>query len=81
MTDKLLLKMLNVSAVQNDELLESDNPWENSGLFEGDIMIYSKFQKNGIINSSYIWPNATIPFIIDGQFSKIFLKHCKLTTL
>lgn len=63
----LIFKYVAVS--KYDVLIESENPWENSGLFEGDIMIYKKSERNGIVNSSSIWPNATIPFIIDRQFS------------
>lgn len=48
-----------------------DNIWEHTGLFEGDIMIYSADQKNGIIDPKRHWPNATIPFYIDEEFCKI----------
>lgn len=47
------------------------NVWENSGLLEGDIMESSNHQKNGLLNAQQRWPNATIPFFIEDDFSKI----------
>ncbi|CRK99150.1 CLUMA_CG012504, isoform A [Clunio marinus] len=39
--------------------------WEKSGLYEGDIMTYSNEIRNGILNETLRWPNATIPFYIE----------------
>lgn len=41
--------------------------WEKSGLFEGDIMFYKDDYKNGIIDKSRRWKNATIPFYIEEK--------------
>lgn len=46
------------------------NVWEHSGLFEGDIMLYSD-NRNGLVNTSRRWPNATIPFHIDDSFTDV----------
>ncbi|CAO1409236.1 unnamed protein product [Diamesa serratosioi] len=42
-----------------------DHVWEQSGLHEGDIMIYSQEERNGILDSKLRWDNATIPFYIE----------------
>jgi hypothetical protein len=50
-------------------LPESDgdgNVWEHSGLYEGDIMYYDG-AKNGVIEKSNHWTNATIPFYIEEE--------------
>jgi hypothetical protein len=39
--------------------------WEKSGLYEGDIMFYKGDSKNGIIEKTRHWKNATIPFYIE----------------
>lgn len=44
--------------------------WEESGLFEGDIMTYGGLTRNGISNEKRRWPNATIPYFIDESFSE-----------
>lgn len=50
---------------------DGTNVWELSGLFEGDIMLYTKQpNKNGLIDETYRWPNATIPYYIDEAFSE-----------
>ncbi|XP_055305146.1 hatching enzyme 1.2-like isoform X2 [Sitodiplosis mosellana] len=70
----------NTLFVQQDELDQIDieawtpedgtNVWEHSGLFEGDIMLYTKQPiKNGIIDEAYRWPDATIPYYIDDAFT------------
>jgi Astacin (Peptidase family M12A) len=43
--------------------------WEQSGLYEGDIMLYetSKDTKNAVIDESLRWPEATIPFYINEE--------------
>lgn len=48
------------------------NIWEESGLYEGDIMVYqtSQVPKNGLLDPDSRWPNATVPFYIDDEFSK-----------
>lgn len=54
---------------------DGTNVWELSGLFEGDIMLYTKQpNKNGIIDETYRWPNATIPYYIDEAFSEWFYR-------
>lgn len=50
-----------------------DNPWEHSGLLEGDIMVYmddADSAKNGLTDVMNRWPNATVPFFIGDGFCK-----------
>jgi len=41
---------------------------EIPGLVEGD-MILSPAQKNGLINPAYLWPNATVTYQLDPNWS------------
>lgn len=41
--------------------------WENTGLLEGDIMTYNRKARNGVIDDTYRWPNATIPLFIQEK--------------
>ncbi|XP_055909306.1 seminal metalloprotease 1 [Eupeodes corollae] len=43
------------------------NLWEHCELFEGDIMLYNDSRRNGLLNESYYWPKAVIPFYIDSK--------------
>jgi hypothetical protein len=43
--------------------------WEQSGKFEGDIVLTEQ-QRNGIIDPYYRWPNRVVPYVIDGIFSE-----------
>ncbi|XP_058450595.1 low choriolytic enzyme-like [Malaya genurostris] len=43
------------------------NPWELSGLFEGDILLDSQQVRNGILNESARWTEATVPYYIDEE--------------
>ncbi|XP_031632219.1 zinc metalloproteinase nas-13-like isoform X2 [Contarinia nasturtii] len=65
---------------QQDEIVDAEidvwtpddgtNVWEHSGLFEGDIMLYTKkFNKNGLIDETSRWEKATIPYYIDDAFT------------
>jgi hypothetical protein len=44
--------------------------WEQSGKFEGDIVLTDEQQRNGLINTARRWPGRTLPFFIDPIFSK-----------
>lgn len=49
------------------------NIWEHSGLFEGDIMMYTPKRiptKNGLIDEAAKWPMAIVPYYIDDSFSE-----------
>lgn len=51
-----------------------DNPWEHTGLLEGDIMVYmndGESSKNGLTDEMNRWPNATVPFYIDESFGEL----------
>lgn len=49
---------------------DADHAWEQSGLYEGDIMIYSHQERNGVLDEKLRWTNATIPFYIEeSQFT------------
>ncbi|KAG5681411.1 hypothetical protein PVAND_010849 [Polypedilum vanderplanki] len=43
--------------------------WEKSGLFEGDIVIYNP-ERNVLLDRSFRWSNATIPFYIEDKHFK-----------
>lgn len=43
----------------------TQNVWELSGLYEGDIMLDK--ERNGMIKENFRWPNGTIPFYIRKQ--------------
>lgn len=51
---------------------DETNVWEQSGLYEGDIMIYhsSHMDKNGLIDKATRWPNGTVPYHISDTFCK-----------
>lgn len=54
------------------EIKTESNIWEESGYFEGDII--QNFQRNGLLNVTYYWPNGLVPFEIDEQhFSEWFM--------
>lgn len=56
-------------ALPDDE--DDDSYWEKSGLYQGDIMIYETIQRNGLLDETKRWPNATVPFYIEeGDFSE-----------
>lgn len=49
------------------------NFWEESGQFEGDIMLEGP-ERTGVINSIDRWPDGVIPYYIDDEhFSKYLL--------
>lgn len=59
------------ASLEDDEV----SPWELSGLYEGDIMLYgvddNREIKNGLVDDTAYWPNGTIPYTIDeDDFSK-----------
>ncbi|XP_058825423.1 seminal metalloprotease 1-like [Topomyia yanbarensis] len=41
------------------------NPWELSGLFEGDMLLDPKHARNGILNETTRWTNGTVPYYIE----------------
>lgn len=57
---------------------DGTNVWEQSGLLEGDIMIYPSLNKNGLLDAAMYWPNATVPYYIDDDFSKYSSILCKV---
>ncbi|XP_058817725.1 seminal metalloprotease 1-like [Topomyia yanbarensis] len=59
-------------AMQIDELDEDDkqNPWELSGLFEGDIVLDKKVSRNGALKEKYRWTKGIVPYYIaENNFS------------
>jgi len=50
------------------EIERRDNMDERGELLEGDIML-APGQKAGIIGATYRWPNAEVPYTIDGAFT------------
>lgn len=63
-------------AAQIEELSDDGdvNPWELSGLYEGDMLLDSHQSRNGILNETMRWPNATVPYYIeDDDFSEYLL--------
>jgi hypothetical protein len=47
---------------------EKQSALEQSGKFEGDIMLTDEQMKNGIINPPRRWPNGEVPLFIDNVF-------------
>lgn len=70
--DESISEMTNYSHTDIDEAFSewtpesSQNAWELSGLYEGDILIADK-EQNGLITEDFRWPNGTIPFYIKKQ--------------
>uniref|UniRef100_A0A8D8WRA9 Metalloendopeptidase n=1 Tax=Cacopsylla melanoneura TaxID=428564 RepID=A0A8D8WRA9_9HEMI len=64
------------SKMTREMLFQSNSPaknvWEESGLFEGDILLKKPFSpdRNGITNEMHYWPNGVIPYKIDGNYSE-----------
>ena len=47
------------------------NPEELGEYFEGDIILTTGQEKNGLIDERYRWPNGIVPYEIrEEQFSK-----------
>ena len=47
---------------------DEQNPWELSGLFEGDILVE---QRNGVLDRGLRWPQGVVPYyIVESDFSK-----------
>jgi hypothetical protein len=56
------------------EFIEDFYPWgkQDPTLYEGDIQLFG--DKNAILDNSYRWPNAIIPYEIADDYSKsVFL--------
>ncbi|KAB0791561.1 hypothetical protein PPYR_03361 [Photinus pyralis] len=45
------------------------NPEETGEYFEGDILLPADYSKNGLLNETYRWTGAVIPYEIVGLFS------------
>ncbi|XP_053690798.1 seminal metalloprotease 1-like [Sabethes cyaneus] len=59
-------------AARIDELDDEDeaNPWELSGLFEGDILLDPYHSRNGLRNETMRWTDGIVPYYIkDDEFS------------
>ncbi|XP_065091620.1 low choriolytic enzyme-like [Ochlerotatus camptorhynchus] len=56
-------------ATQIEELADDGevNPWELSGLYEGDMLLDSHQARNGILNETMRWPNGTVPYYIEDD--------------
>ena len=46
--------------------------WQQSGKFEGDIVLTDEQIRNGMVNTVYRWPNRVVPFYIDPVFSEYY---------
>jgi len=46
--------------------------WEQSGKFEGDIMLTDE-QRSGLTDRVSRWPNGVVPFVIDS----VFVEYCR----
>jgi hypothetical protein len=63
--------------LRNWDYAREENVWEHSGLLEGDIMVLPKKNRGGdsrnVVRSDiFIWPNATIPYVLQEGMSKFF---------
>jgi hypothetical protein len=60
------------------DVRELQNVWELSGQFEGDIVLSEgqlkngliEVVKNGLIDTTFRWPNKTVSYCIDDVFSE-----------
>ena len=52
------------------DVTKLQNPWEQSGQFEGDIILTEEEVRNGLINPARRWPGKTVPFYIDPVYSE-----------
>jgi hypothetical protein len=64
-TYKQSVTVSNVADVSDEQ-----NMWEQSGKFEGDIMLTEEQYRNGLKHTARRWPGRTVPFYIDPVFSK-----------
>jgi hypothetical protein len=48
---------------------EKQSAWEQSGKFEGDIMLSQEQLRTGLINPARRWPNRIVPFVMHGVFN------------
>ncbi|XP_065560955.1 zinc metalloproteinase nas-7-like [Artemia franciscana] len=44
-------------------------PWEQGPYLQGDIKLTEEQAKNGLINERYRWVDATVPYVISGDFT------------
>ena len=44
--------------------------WEQSGKFEGDIVLTEEQMRNGMVNTARRWRNGVVPFVIDSVFGE-----------
>jgi len=51
------------------DVTDKQSAWEQSGKFEGDIVLTDEQMRNGVINIASRWPNGIVPYIIDSAFS------------
>ena len=63
-----LLHPVTVSFVA--DVTAKQSAWEQSGKFEGDIMLTEEQMRYGLINPARRWQNKVVPFVIDGVFSE-----------
>ncbi|KAL9696897.1 hypothetical protein quinque_000338 [Culex quinquefasciatus] len=61
-------------AARIDELSDGEdgedqpNPWELSGLYEGDMLLDPHWNsRNGVTNSTLRWPNGTVPYYVEDE--------------
>jgi len=52
------------------DVTAKQSAWEQSGKFEGDIMLTEEQLRNGVINPASRWPNKVVLYYIDPVFSK-----------
>jgi hypothetical protein len=62
--------MATQQAVLVTDVKAKQSAWEQSGKFQGDIMLTEEQMRNGLINTYYRWPNRVVPYVIDSIFSK-----------
>ncbi|KAK2709886.1 hypothetical protein QYM36_013537 [Artemia franciscana] len=44
-------------------------PWEQGPYLQGDIKLTEEQAKNGLLNERYRWVDATVPYVISGDFT------------
>jgi len=51
------------------DVTDKQSAWEQSGKFEGDIMLTDVRLRTGWLNTDRRWPNAEVPFVINSVFN------------
>lgn len=70
--ERVAARIDELSDGEDDE--DQPNPWELSGLYEGDMLLEPHWNsRNGVTNSTLRWPNGTVPYYVEDEDFSEFL--------